>query len=155
MRGAALMRVHARVGGVLKSRPSLARGETFIVTGAQEGETTDIRSLRTPHGPRADAAHISPAARLIMFRSEWQTDWVTTPLMLLATLSCPVTRAQPSEPLVQIGTIALPSVASRIDHLAFDAQHQRLFVAALGNDTVEVLDVDAVGDTDDLFFDAR
>src|SRR5439155_26946553 len=29
----------------------------------------------------------------------------------------------------------------RIDHLAFDAKNQRLFVAALGNDTVEVIDI--------------
>lgn len=61
--------------------------------------------------------------------------------MLLAALLLPIARAQPSaEPLKQIATIALPNVAGRIDHLAFDAQHQRLFVAALGNDTVEVLD---------------
>jgi len=31
-------------------------------------------------------------------------------------------------------------VAGRIDHLAFDPVHQRLFVAALGNNTVEVID---------------
>ena len=61
-------------------------------------------------------------------------------LILAAVMSCQVARAQPPEPLRQIGTIALPNVAGRIDHLAFDAQHQRLFVAALGNDTVEVLD---------------
>ncbi|HVJ30510.1 MAG TPA: YncE family protein [Gammaproteobacteria bacterium] len=61
-------------------------------------------------------------------------------LLLLAALLLPVARAQSPDPLKQIATIALPNVAGRIDHLAFDAQHQRLFVAALGNDTVEVLD---------------
>lgn len=62
-------------------------------------------------------------------------------VILLAALPLPVAYAQPSpEPLKQIATIALPNVMGRIDHLAFDAQHQRLFVAALGNDTVEVLD---------------
>jgi DNA-binding beta-propeller fold protein YncE len=60
--------------------------------------------------------------------------------MLQTALWCPVARAQPAEPLKQIATIALPNVAGRIDHLAFDSQRQRLFVAALGNDTVEVLD---------------
>ena len=30
-----------------------------------------------------------------------------------------------------------------MDHLAFDAAHQRLYVAALGNNTVEVLDTAA------------
>src|SRR6476660_5767023 len=45
----------------------------------------------------------------------------------------------PPASLVQ--TIALPQVEGRIDHLATDGQ--RLFVAALGNDTVEVLDLRA------------
>jgi hypothetical protein len=43
--------------------------------------------------------------------------------------------------LVQMGAIDLPGVEGRIDHLAFDASMQRLFVAALGNNTVEVLDL--------------
>ena len=46
-----------------------------------------------------------------------------------------------TQPLTQIGAIELPRVEGRIDHLAFDAPSQRLFVAALGNNTVEVLDV--------------
>lgn len=37
--------------------------------------------------------------------------------------------------------IALPQVSGRIDHLAFDASHQRVFVAALGNNSVEVVDL--------------
>src|SRR5262245_29390608 len=47
------------------------------------------------------------------------------------------------EPLALIRTIELPGVEGRIDHLAFDAATQRLYIAALGNDTVEVLDVKA------------
>ena len=42
--------------------------------------------------------------------------------------------------LRQVAAIRLPGVTGRIDHLAFDAARQRLFVAALGHDTVEVLD---------------
>ncbi len=42
-----------------------------------------------------------------------------------------------------IQTIPLPAVNGRIDHLAIDAQDKRLFVAALGNNTVEVLDLKA------------
>jgi len=38
-------------------------------------------------------------------------------------------------------TIPLPGVEGRIDHLAFDAAGQRLFVCALGNNSVEVLDL--------------
>ena len=45
-----------------------------------------------------------------------------------------------SAPLELVATIPLPGVSGRIDHLAYDAARQHLFVAALGNNTVEVLD---------------
>jgi DNA-binding beta-propeller fold protein YncE len=38
-------------------------------------------------------------------------------------------------------TIPLPGVEGRIDHFALDAAGERLFVCALGNNTVEVLDL--------------
>jgi DNA-binding beta-propeller fold protein YncE len=44
-------------------------------------------------------------------------------------------------PLTLVHTIELPRVEGRIDHLAFDAAGGKLFVAALGNNTVEVIDV--------------
>jgi len=50
------------------------------------------------------------------------------------------------EPLALVRSIELPRVEGRIDHLAFDAAGQRLFVAALGNNTVEVVDVKAGAD---------
>jgi DNA-binding beta-propeller fold protein YncE len=50
---------------------------------------------------------------------------------------------QPQEPLALVQTIPLPGVEGRIDHLAVDLQNDRLFVAALGNDTLEVLDLRA------------
>jgi len=43
--------------------------------------------------------------------------------------------------LALVGTIDLPGVEGRIDHLAVDTAAQRLYVAALGNNTVEVLDL--------------
>jgi DNA-binding beta-propeller fold protein YncE len=52
--------------------------------------------------------------------------------------------AQPVQPpLALVTTIDLPAVEGRIDHLAFDAERGRLFVAALGNDSVEVVDTRA------------
>jgi DNA-binding beta-propeller fold protein YncE len=39
------------------------------------------------------------------------------------------------------GSIPLPQVRGRIDHMAVDAEGQRLFVAALGNNTLEVIDL--------------
>ena len=50
-------------------------------------------------------------------------------------------QASPQTPLTLVGAIDLPRVEGRIDHLAVDLAAQRLYVAALGNNTVEVLDV--------------
>lgn len=49
-------------------------------------------------------------------------------------------QASRAQPLVLVRTIPLPRVEGRIDHLAFDSAGHRLFVAALGNNTVEVVD---------------
>jgi DNA-binding beta-propeller fold protein YncE len=49
--------------------------------------------------------------------------------------------AQDDPPLQLKQTIPLPGVEGRIDHFAFDAAGERLFVCALGNNTVEVLDL--------------
>lgn len=59
-------------------------------------------------------------------------------VVLLSLLSVPA-QAQ----VVRAGTIELPGVEGRIDHLAFDPSSGRLYVAALGNDTVEVIDTRA------------
>jgi len=47
------------------------------------------------------------------------------------------------EPLVLVQHIALSAVEGRIDHLAIDVEQQRLYVAALGNNSVEVVDLRA------------
>jgi DNA-binding beta-propeller fold protein YncE len=49
--------------------------------------------------------------------------------------------AQSGVPFKLTKTIALPGVEGRIDHIAFDAVGERLFVCALGNNSVEVLDL--------------
>jgi hypothetical protein len=63
---------------------------------------------------------------------------------LAAVLGCigvaDVTAQSPS-PLKLKATIGLPGVEGRIDHFAFDAGGQRLFVCALDNNTVEVFDL--------------
>lgn len=50
-------------------------------------------------------------------------------------------RGQGPSALVMKGRIDLPNVEGRIDHFSADVKGQRLFMAALGNHTVEVLDV--------------
>lgn len=52
----------------------------------------------------------------------------------------PVAAQPPAPALRPVAVIALPGVSGRIDHLAFDTARQRLFVAALVNGTVEVVD---------------
>jgi WD40 repeat protein len=58
--------------------------------------------------------------------------------LVLLILNAQPVRALPPR-LIQ--SIPLPDVEGRIDHLSIDIQGQRLFVAALGNNTVEVVDL--------------
>jgi hypothetical protein len=59
-------------------------------------------------------------------------------LLLGGRVHAQVTETSPA--LRQVAVIALPNVSGRIDHLAFDAARNHLFVAVLGNETVEVVD---------------
>lgn len=63
--------------------------------------------------------------------------FIATLSFLAVTVAC----AQSNPPLHLASTIALPGVKGRIDHLAYDATHHRLFVSALGNNSVEVVDL--------------
>jgi DNA-binding beta-propeller fold protein YncE len=59
-------------------------------------------------------------------------------------LAAPSARGAPPPPaLSERAVIPLPGVERRIDHLAVDPAGKRLFVAALGNGTLEVLDLAA------------
>ncbi len=60
--------------------------------------------------------------------------------ILLLSLATVWGQSHASEPLKLETTIPMPDVQGRIDHLSVDLNNQRLFVAALGNNTVEVLD---------------
>src|ERR687885_1724513 len=52
--------------------------------------------------------------------------------------------------LRQNQSIPLPGVEGRIDHMAIDSQGGRLFVAALGNNTLEVINLTAGKVTDEI-----
>jgi DNA-binding beta-propeller fold protein YncE len=56
----------------------------------------------------------------------------------LAALIAP---SQPSAPLRLLHTIPVPGVEGRIDHFDVDIAGQRLFMSALGNNTLEVFDL--------------
>jgi YVTN family beta-propeller protein len=64
-------------------------------------------------------------------------------VLVIATLLAGIlpVQAQPNSPLRLEKTIPLPGARGRIDHMAFDAQNGRLYVAVLGSDTVDVIDV--------------
>ena len=65
-----------------------------------------------------------------------------TMLAALAGLLLPAAgRAEDPTPLVLEAKIPLGAVTGRIDHFAFDADRQLLFVAELGNDSVGVVDL--------------
>ncbi|MBI3878116.1 MAG: YncE family protein [Verrucomicrobia bacterium] len=61
--------------------------------------------------------------------------------LLLTSLAVFPSRAAEPSALMLSKTIPLAGVKGRIDHLALDAPGKRLFIAALGNNTVEVLDL--------------
>lgn len=61
-------------------------------------------------------------------------------VVLLASVS---TRAEAPAPLHEVHVIPLPGVEKRIDHMAVDPAGKRLFVSALGNGTLEVIDLQA------------
>jgi hypothetical protein len=61
--------------------------------------------------------------------------------LALACLACQAQLAAAGEPLVRIGSIPLKGAEGRLDHLTCDAQSRRLFIAALENHSVEVVDL--------------
>src|SRR5215471_18933882 len=62
-------------------------------------------------------------------------------LAIMLLLSATLAEAQTTEPLKLEKKIELPEVQGRIDHMSIDVKGQRLFVSALGNNTVEVIDL--------------
>src|SRR5260221_517293 len=58
-------------------------------------------------------------------------------------LASTIARAEPPSPLRPVQVIPLPGVEKRIDHMAVDPAGRRLFVSALGNGSLEVIDLHA------------
>ncbi|HYQ93676.1 MAG TPA: YncE family protein [Burkholderiales bacterium] len=64
-------------------------------------------------------------------------------LILTAMLWAQAARPAPGDLLEPAGSIPLANVSGRIDHFGVDIAGSRLFVAALGNNTLEVIDLKA------------
>src|SRR5437016_14138260 len=62
-------------------------------------------------------------------------------ILLIAYCGCIATAHAEEEAFRLKQTIRLPGVEGRIDHFALDPSRERLFVCALGNNTVEVMDL--------------
>jgi hypothetical protein len=60
--------------------------------------------------------------------------------LLLGLLSAALSMGQDVGPLLLEKEIALPGVEGRIDHFSVDVPGQRVFIAALENGSVEILD---------------
>jgi YVTN family beta-propeller protein len=65
------------------------------------------------------------------------------PIAIVVSLAVVARIGSAAEPLRLVRSIPLANVVGRIDHLAADVEGRRLFVAALGNNTVEVIDLAA------------
>ena len=70
-----------------------------------------------------------------------QTAFVILLLSLVAVPNLSLGQSGASEPLKLETTIPMAEVQGRIDHLSIDVKGQRLFVAALGNNSLEVIDL--------------
>ncbi len=71
--------------------------------------------------------------------------WIFTLICCTATMSLVsgAAFAQDARALSLIAKIAVPGINGRMDHFSVDLKGQRLFVSALGNNTVEIFDLKA------------
>lgn len=74
----------------------------------------------------------------------WQTKYMIRKIWLILAMigaAVAIAAAPEAAPLRLIQTIPIPNVQGRIDHLDVDLAGHRLFMSALGNDTLEVFDL--------------
>src|SRR4030095_3818913 len=88
----------------------------------------------TAYGPRRTASRCSMISRIQGSRGSLMRGVIPAALVLVA-----LQPGSASAALAFLRAIELPGVHGRIDHLAVDATADKLFVAALGNNSVEVL----------------
>src|SRR5262249_39450295 len=118
---------------------------TRLVGQAGMADRAGDRTVRPAPGRSASrgSRRHDPSGRVATRVPEATRLSVRTVVLLIALLAAwTVGRSHAAPPLLQLAqTIPLPGVEGRIDHLAVDISGQRLFVAALGNNTLEVVDL--------------
>jgi len=71
----------------------------------------------------------------------WEASWTIAHVFVALVVSLSVATGQDSEVLSLDFHIPLPDVKGRIDHFSVDVKTQRIFVAAVENHTLEVIDL--------------
>src|SRR5689334_19880744 len=84
--------------------------------------------------------NLGPRANVRMVAAARVSSGLVVALLIGLCASCR-SEAQPAAPLVIERTIPLRNVSGRIDHLVIDPGRKRLFVAELGNGTVDAIDL--------------
>src|SRR5258707_1393044 len=79
----------------------------------------------------------------INMRGEFLTKFAAVCLIAIFTGLVNQVSAQDKQTLRLVQTIPLPGVTGRLDHMGVDLEKNRLFVAAVANDTLEVVDLTA------------
>ena len=69
--------------------------------------------------------------------------WLNSVAVLTLCLACTTSRAQEKQAFRLVQTIPMPNVKGRIDHMDVDVEGKRLFVAAVENGSMEVVDLEA------------
>src|SRR5438132_450082 len=112
------------------SRHGRPRMESSITSRPMPRHGEVRRALHLVQGRKGGSAHVESASLSLK-----------SVLLLALAMASPLAHAADQPALELVATIPMPGVKGRIDHFAADLKRHRLFVAALGNNTVEVLDV--------------
>ena len=114
-----------------------------------KGERGDWRSYRTSHAllllllVTLEVFHfqkcVAPTARKFVMKLVLAL--IVATVIILGCNPPPLKAGRDPDLLALAQSISLDEIVGRIDHMGLDAAHKRLFVAALGNDSVEVIDL--------------
>ena len=72
---------------------------------------------------------------------KYKLNGISIIIIILCLNNCHAQTSATSQNIKLVTSIQLADVNGRIDHLAYDGKNQKLFIAALGNNTVEIVDL--------------
>lgn len=104
----------------------------------------DLDHLVTPSSPfitRDNPVPLSCNSLVVTIQARKYSQTLAALAMLLVAARLPAATAKQTGPLTLVGTIPLKGVEGRLDHLTVDLASRKLFVAALENHSIEVVDI--------------